>query len=633
MKAQKVTKPIDDAIEELTDYLHIRKRINMYLGSSDNHTQDIMEIVDGKPTIKTVTWVPALYTGFREILDNSADEVIGKGYGNQIDITYDDKKFIFSVKDNGRGIPFDFDPTKNIHIATMVLTRPRTGRNFNQRTGVAGANGIGSKGTSNTSAWFEVEIDRNGENFSQRYTENLKGENLNISDPVIIPSNSPSGTYIKYSPSKTVYKTFNLPMEFVKSRVTEFAFVNPSIKVTFNGDLIKTKHDIQKGLFSDFRSIKIKIDSKEHNFKSEYILVPNFTESDEIYHSIVNNIFAFEGGTQIDSFRLGFAKGLISALEKESKRRKLYPNRADIMEKLLVFNVVKMDAPDFGSQSKTRLSNEYVGKIISSYLADGEIYKEIIKNNPQWIEEIFERCAERTKKKDASEIAKLSRKLAKIKVNKLIEATGKNRKKCIAILTEGDSSAGKISEARDPEIHGILPLRGKLLNVNGVSTKEAFNNKVLQDIMNVFGLTIGKKADINSMNYGKLWVAADADEDGKNISALIVNFFYTYWPELFSGPEPFLFLFQTPLIIAHKGKETKYWYTDNYDTFDQKKYSKKTGWDITRAKGLGSLESEDWIHCISSPNLFPITDDGELKDSLDLIFNKTKASDRKDWMD
>lgn len=633
MKARNMKKPIDDNIEELTDYLHIRKRINMYLGSSDNHTQDIMEIVDGKPVIKNVTWVPALYTGFREILDNAADEVIGKGFGNQIDVTYDDKNYIFSVTDNGRGIPFDYDENKKIHIATMVLTKPRTGRNFNQREGVAGANGIGAKGTSNTAEWFEVEIVKNNEMFSQKYTENLSGDNLNISKPSIIPSTSPNKTFIRYKPSKSVYKTFNLPMEFVKSRVTEFAYINPSIKVTFNNELIKTKHDIQKSLFGGLESIKININSKEHNFKSEYILVPNFTESDEIYHSIVNNIFAFEGGTQIDSFRLGFARGLIAALGRESKRRKLYPNRADIMEKLLVFNVVKMDAPDFGSQSKTRLSNEYVGKIISNYLSDENIYKDIIKNNPQWIEEIFERCSERTKKKDASEIAKLSRKLSKIKVNKLIEATGKNRKKCIAILTEGDSSAGKISEARDPEIHGILPLRGKLLNVNGVSPKEAFNNKVLQDIMNVFGLTIGKKADINSMNYGKLWVAADADEDGKNISALIVNFFYTYWPELFSNSEPFLYLFQTPLIIAHKGKETKYWYTDNYDTFDTKKYCKKNGWEITRAKGLGSLESEDWIHCLAQPNLFSITDDGKLKESLDLIFNKTKAADRKDWME
>lgn len=632
MKAQNM-KPIDDTIEELTDYTHIRTRINMYLGSKDNHTQDIMEIVDGKPVIKNVTWVPALYTGFREILDNAADEVIGKGFGNQIDVTYDDKNFIFSVKDNGRGIPFDYDEKKKIHIATMVLTKPRTGRNFYERENVAGANGIGAKGTSNTSEWFEVEIVKNNEMFSQRYTENLKGNSLNISKPSIIPCNSANKTFIKYKPSKNVYKTFNLPLEFVKSRVTEFAFINPSIKVTFNGELIKTKHDIQKGLFANLESIKIRIDSKENNFKSEYILVPNFTESDEIYHSIVNNIFAFEGGTQIDSFRLGFARGLISALSKESKRRKLYPNRADIMEKLLVFNVVKMDAPDFGSQSKTRLSNEYVGKIISNHLSDENIYKEIIKNNQKWIEEIYERCSERTKKKDASEIAKLSRKLSKIKVNKLIEATGKNRKKCIAILTEGDSSAGKISEARDPEIHGILPLRGKLLNVNGVSPKEAFNNKVLQDIMNVFGLTIGKKADLNSMNYGKLWVAADADEDGKNISALIVNFFYTYWPELFSNPEPFLYLFQTPLIIAHKSKETKYWYTDDYDTFDTKKYCRKTGWEITRAKGLGSLESEDWIHCLAQPNLYPVTDDGKLKEALDLIFNKTKASDRKDWME
>lgn len=196
-----------------------------------------------------------------------------------------------------------------------------------------------------------------------------------------------------------------------------------------------------------------------------------------------------------------------------------------------------------------------------------------------------------------------------------------------------NSSSGKIVEARDPEVHGILPLRGKLLNVNGVSPKEAASNKVIQDIVNALGLTIGKTANTNNMQYGKLWVAADADEDGKNISALVVNFFYTFWPELFDKDDPFLSLYQTPLIIAHKGKNTKYWYADNYDDFDSKQFNKKTGWEVTRAKGLGSLESDDWIHCLANPNLFEVYDDGELKESLDLIFNSKRANDRKEWME
>lgn len=620
-------------IKKLTDYLHIRTRINMYLGSKDNHTQNVLEIVDGSPVIKEVTWVPALYTGFREILDNASDEVIGHGFGDEISVDYDEVKKIITVSDNGRGIPFDFDKVEKMHVATMVLTQPRTGRNFDERANVAGANGIGAKATSNTAEWMDVEILRDGEEFSQRYEE-TKGSSLKISEPSIIPvSGKVTGTKITYSPSKKVYTTLNLPLEFVKSRVTEFAMINPTVTVKFNGTKINVKGDIQKYLFPKRNSALINIVDKEKKFQSKFVLVPDFTNEDEHYHSIVNNIFAFEGGTHIDSFRLGFAKGLISALSKESKKRKLTPNRTDVMEKLLVFNVTKMEAPDFGSQSKTRLANEYVGKIITNYLSDENIFKEIIKNNPDWINSIYERCASRTQKKDQSEVARLAKKVSKTKVPKLIDATGKDRSKAILIISEGDSSSGKIVEARDPDVHGILPLRGKLLNVNGVHPKVALENKVLQDIMNALGLVIGKKADISQMNYGKLWVAADADEDGKNISALVINFIYTFWPELFQdNKKTFLHLYQTPLIIARKSKETKYWYAENYDEFDSTKYGKSKGWAVTRAKGLGSLESEDWIYCLANPNLYPISDDGNLKESLDMIFNTSRADDRKDWI-
>lgn len=620
-------------IKKLTDYSHLRHRIHMYLGGTDPHTQQILEIVNGSPELKTETWTPALYTGFREILDNASDEVVGHGHGTKIDVTYDPDKKIFSVEDDGRGIPFDYSEEYGMHLATMVLSEPRTGRNFDERKKVAGTNGIGSSATSNTSEWFKFKIIKDGKVFEQEFSEGpLDSTSLTISDPTIksFSNKEKHGTYIKYKPSSRVFNSMILSEEFMYSRIFEFAACNPTVKISYNGKIIKTKPKIEQTLFPSRKTIVIDINDEQEEFESKFIIVPNFVEDGDHYHSLVNNIPAFNGGTHIDAFRLTFFKNMITALEKESKRRKLYPNRTDLTEGLLIYNITNMDGPNFDAQSKTRLTNEVAGKIINKFLNDAEFYVSIIKKNKEWIDEIYKRCEERTKKKDASELSKLQKKMVRTKVPSLMDATGKDRSKCICVIAEGNSAIGGLSAVRDPAIHGGMPLRGKVLNVNGLKPKEVLENKIIQDIMNALGLVIGQKAVISELRYGQLWVATDMDEDGKNIAALVVNFLYTFWPELFQdSKKPFVNIFQTPFIIAEKGKQRNYWFARNYHEFKPEDWK---GWTITRAKGLGTLVKEDWKYSVDNPELEPIIDDGKLKDSLDLIFNGQKADLRKEWM-
>lgn len=621
-------------IKKLTDYSHLRHRIFMYLGGTDLHKQDILEINDdGQPEIIDETWVPALYTGFREILDNASDEVVGHGHGSTIKINYDPTTMIFSVEDDGRGIPFDYSEEYGKHLATMVLSEPRSGRNFDERKKVAGTNGIGSSATSNTAEWFKFEISKKGEEFSQSFSEgDDDATELTINDPVIIPisDKKKSGTYIQYKPSAKVFKNMVLPERFLKSRITEFAACNPSIKVYYNDKLVKVKPKVEQTLFSKHKSISITIEDDEEDFNSKFIIIPNFTKDGDHYHSLVNNIPAFNGGTHMDAFRITFFKNLLSALEKESKRRKLTPNRSDVTEGLLIYNITNMDAPNFDAQSKTRLTNESAGKIITKFLSDADFYSTIIKKNREWIDEIYSRCEARTKKKDASELSKLQKKIGKTKVASLLDATGRDRSKCILLLAEGDSARGGSSSARDPKIHGSMPLRGKLLNVNGMKPTEAASNKVLQDIMNAVGLIIGQKAVRKNLRYNNIWIATDEDLDGHSICALIVNFFHTYWPELMDDKEdPFLYRFQTPFIIAEKGKQRKYWNSSTYLEFVPEDWK---GWSITRAKGLAALVKEDWIECYKNPQLIPLTNDSEISESLDLIFNGARSDDRKEWM-
>lgn len=617
-------------IKKLTDYQHARLRTEMYLGSRSLHTQSVLQFVDGKPQPVETSWVPALYTAFREVLDNALDEVVGHGHGGRIDVTYDPQTREVSVQDDGRGIPISWDESHKCHLATLVMTEARAGRNFEERGEVAGTNGIGASVVNFCSEFFRMDIQKDGERFQQEFTQGdvVFGDDLKIGKPKITKKQGKNGTKITFKLSDQVFPDLTLPEEFIRSRVTEVAICNPLIKIFYNGEQIKVKPRPEQSLFPGLKPMAIEI--KEDTFRSRFWIVPNWVKDGDHVHTIVNNIPAFNGGVHIDTFRRLFYGNLLTALEKESKRRKLQPNRSDVTEGVLIYNITNMRAPNFDSQSKTRLINEEVGKIIRGHLEDPELYKDFIKKNREWIEEIYKRCAERTMKKDISDLAKAAKKNLRNKVPKLMDATGKDRSKCILFLAEGDSAIAGMGSVRDPDYHGGLGMRGKVLNVNGEMPKKVVDNKELADIMSCLGLAIGQKADRSELRYGKVYVAHDMDPDGLNIGALLINFFHTYWPELFEDTSnPFVHIFRTPFIIAEKGKTRKYWYAHNYQDFKPEDYS---GWTITRAKGLGTLTREDWEYSLKNPEVYPVVDDGKMGETLDLIFNGKRSDDRKQWI-
>ncbi len=617
-------------IKKKTDYEHIRLRTNMYLGSVEPHTQNIVLYNELIPYVHEVTWTPALFTCLREITDNALDEIIGHGHGNRIDVTFDPKTLIFSVTDNGRGIPIEFDAAHKQYLATMVLTEPRAGRNFDERGEVAGVNGIGAAATAITSEWFKVEINRDNKKFKQLFREGLPGaKQIDITKPKITEVKSDkTGTHIEFLPSKEVFKSRILPEEFVRARVTELAICNPSLKIFYNGDQVKVKPRQEASLFPDKKPITIEIN--EDKIRSKFWITYD-NEGSEHVHSLVNNIPVFNGGVHIDAFRRLFYGNLLTALERDSKKRKLTPNRSDIQDGLFIYNITNMTAPNFDSQSKTRLINEEVASVFKKHLEDANLYKELIRRNPEWINAIYERCAERTMKKDAADLSKLNKQAKKQKVEKLNDATGRDRQKCILFLAEGDSAISGLTEARDPTIHGGLPLRGKVLNCHPTKTslKEIATNDALLQITRSIGLSVGERANRYALRYGKVFITCDADEDGKNIMALLVNFFYQLWPELFDPKNPFIYVFDTPLIIAAKGKQRKYWYNDDYHSFNQDDVK---GWEVSRAKGLAALTKIDWQNSLANPKVVPIVEDDNMKEALDLLFNENRADDRKNWM-
>lgn len=621
---------MSNKIKKLTDYQHARLRTEMYLGSRAPHTQTILQFVDGKPQPVEMTWVPALYTAFREVLDNALDEVVGHGHGTKIRVTYDPATREVSVEDDGRGIPISYDDSHKMHLATLVMTEARAGRNFEERGEVAGTNGIGASVVNFCSQYFQLDIHKDGERFQQEFTQgnDVFGDELQFGKPKLNKKQGPNGTKITFKLSDQVFPDMTLPEEFIRTRVTEVAICNPLIKIFYNGEQIKVKPRPEQTLFPGLKPMALEI--KADNFRSRFWIVPNWVQGGEHVHTIVNNIPAFNGGVHIDTFRRLFYGNLLTALEKESKRRKLQPNRSDVTEGVLIYNITNMHGPNFDSQSKTRLINEDVGKWLKNDLDNPELYKDFIKKNREWIEEIYKRCSERTMKKDINDLAKAAKKNLRTKVPGLMDAIGTDRSKCILFLAEGDSAISGMSSVRNPEIHGGLALTGKVLNVNGEAPRKVIENKALGEIMNSLGLIIGQKAVRKDLRYGKVYVAHDMDPDGLNIGALLINFFFTYWPELFDPKEEtFVHIFRTPFIIAERGKTRKYWYAHNYQDFKSEDY---VGWSITRAKGLGTLQREDWEYSLKNPEVYPVVNDGAMGETLDLIFNSKRSDDRKNWI-
>jgi len=602
----------------------------MYFGSRSHHSQNVLIYSDGKPLVKEIAWVPALLTYFREAIDNALDELIGKGHGDRLDVTYDTKTMEFTVRDNGRGIPIEMDKTHGVHIATMVLSEARVGRNFDDsdRTG-AGINGLGISVTNFCSEFFEVEIMRDGKKFFQRFTQgNAIDDALQVFKAKISKNPSPrTGTYIRFRPSKEVFKNLILSAEFIESRLLEIAACNPKIKIYFNGKKIETKRGVEKTLFDGMKGIHIPV--RVEDFKSDFWVYPNALEKGEHTHSLVNNVPTFDGGEHVEEFRRVFVQGMLKALTKPARKLKLVPNRSDVLETLLFFSVTQMKAPYFGNQAKTKLINEEVKNPIREQVENDEIFKQIILKNKEWVAEILERTAVRTSRRDQVDIDRESKKNLRNKIAKLKDATSRLRQDCILFLAEGDSAIEGMNNVRDPKIHGGLPLRGKIMNVFDENPKKVIANQALADIMNSLGLIIGQKAVRSNLRYGKVYIACDMDQDGANITALLVNFFYRFWPELFDKANPFFFIFLTPFIIVEKGKDRHYWYSNDYRDFDPAAWKGAT---VRRAKGLGTLRKENWQHAISEPRLIQLTDDGKLEKTLDLIFNGTRADARKEWM-
>lgn len=446
-------------VKKLSDFEHARQRTEMYFGSRSCSEQNVLLFSKDGYTVKTEQWVPALLTAFREIIDNSLDEFKKAGTKDPVlRVSYNEETMSFVISDNGRGIPIDYVHDYNTNVCTMVLTETKTGRNFDdsQRDEVIGQNGLGGSITVIVSSKCSIEIHRTGKpnktakaneyeghyKFTQEFEEgNILFPDLIIHDPKIQKVQSDkTGTTISFTLSDKVFDNRVLPTALVYSILKEIATANQNYKVYLNDERITVKGSTEKELFGTNKAITLVVDDAETKFHSTFYVIPDAVKDCPVnFHmqGLVNNAPALDGGSHLDAFKKNFALGILGALEKEAKKRKLKPNRSDIEEGLLIYNVTKMSAPNFASQIKTKLINNTVVKPINAAMTE-EYYAEVVKKNKDWVNDIFERCSLRTNKKEDDENARLGKKLLKAKVANLRDAIGQDRMECILYCAEGN---------------------------------------------------------------------------------------------------------------------------------------------------------------------------------------------------
>jgi len=612
-------------IRSLTDYQHARLRTEMYLGSRNSTISEFLLFGKNGVVIKELEWVPAIWSAFREILDNACDEVISHGYGSSIEVNFDKNNFSFSVKDDGRGIPIIWNSEENEYIPTLVMTKTKTGRNFGERNNVSGMNGIGASIVNFCSEYFKVEVHNSDRSFYQSFHEgNEIIDELMIEEPVVKKrKNRKTGTFVEFKLSKNVFPNLIIPEEIIYSHLYVLSSVNSKITIKYNGEIIKTEKNLLKSLFGEKEAYHLS--RKNDNTSLNIVISPMLnTEITDKYFIFVNNISAFDGATFINEFKKHFFGKVADAISKKLRKKDVSVSRLDVQKNLIIFFDIKTKNPFFDSQSKTRFVSNHINDLISNF-EENEI-KKFISSVPSWIDYIENSILKRFEEKENRKTLEKLRKSKKEKPVKLLDASSMNREKCILFVSEGDSAISSLAAVRNPKIHAGFPLRGKVVNVYDVPTSKLVNNHDVVDLINCIGLNFTKKANISELRYGKVFLAHDADEDGLHIGALLINLFYKYWPELFV--EPYFYVWQTPIIIAEKGKEMKFWFSDDYHEFDPEKYK---GYSITRAKGLGSLTLAHWKYCLENPRLYPIVDDGKLSKTLEYIFSPERAQERKDW--
>ena len=571
-----------DQIQVLEGLEAVRKRPGMYIGSVSAR---------------------GLHHLVYEIVDNSVDEALA-GYCDSINVTIEPGNII-CVEDDGRGIPVEKHAKTGISAAETVYTVLHAGGKFGGDSGYkvsGGLHGVGASVVNALSEWTEVTIQRDGGIFQMKFERGKTIQPLKR-----IGDSDKTGTKVRFLADGTIFETTEYNYETLENRFREMAFLTKGLRITLT-DLReetpkKADFHFEGGLnsFVEFlNKNKEKINQKpiyierDGEFPLEIAIQYTTSYSENIY-SFVNNINTVEGGTHLE----GFKRSLTKVFNDYAKSHNILKEKdsnlqgEDIREGITAVISVKVKEPQFEGQTKTKLGNSEVTGIVQSTM--NEALSNFLEENPSVAKAILDKCISASRAREAARKAReLVRRKNSLETStlpgKLADCSEKDASKCEVYIVEGDSAGGSAKQGRDRKFQAILPLWGKMLNVEKSRADKIYNNDKLNPVIVAIGAGIGNEFDINKIRYGKVIIMADADVDGAHIRTLLLTFFFRYMRPLIENGN--VYLAQPPLYkLSKRGMKDVYCYTD--DEMNEK--LNEIGRDnvaIQRYKGLGEMNPE-----------------------------------------
>ncbi|MDD7276007.1 MAG: DNA topoisomerase (ATP-hydrolyzing) subunit B [Treponema sp.] len=560
----------------------VRKRPGMYIGS---------------------TGPDGLHHLVYEVVDNCIDEAMA-GFCDTIYVVLE-KDDIVRVEDNGRGIPVDIHPGEGISALELVLTRLHAGGKFDKGSYKVsgGLHGVGVSCVNALSTWLEATVEKDGK---KHFMEFRVGET--VAPVKEVGTSTRRGTTIRWKADPTIFtETTTYNFEVLCGRLRELAFLNSGIKIYFRDERLTNPKEI---LFQFEGGIKqfvtylnegrkiipeepVYISGERDDVQTEVSLQYNDGYNENIL-TFVNDINTKEGGTHLEGFKTAltvvmneFLKNNAKLLKKMEKEEKL--TGEDVRAGLTAVISVKVPEPQFEGQTKTKLGNTEVRGIVQSMV--NEQLTLFFEQNPRVIEQILEKAvaeaAARIAARKAKEATRRKTGMDSFGLpGKLADCSSKNPEECEVYIVEGDSAGGSAKQGRNPKIQAILPLWGKMLNVERTRIDKVINNEKLQPVIASLGTGIGKDFNIEKLRYHKIIIMADADVDGSHISTLLLTFFFRYMPQLIEKGH--VYIAMPPLYKIRHGKKEHYVFSDEERDAILAGIEGKA--DVQRYKGLGEME-------------------------------------------
>ena len=564
-------------IQVLAGLSAVRKRPAMYIGSTD---------------------VKGLHHLVYEAVDNSIDEALA-GFCNKIDVTIKKDGFV-TISDNGRGIPVDLHPKLNMSAVEVVMTKLHAGGKFDKKVYKVsgGLHGVGISVTNALSKVLIVQVKRNGKLYEQRYERGKTASTLNIIGEV---DSKETGTTINFLPDNEIFPITEFSFDILSSRLRELAFLNKGIKIALEDERDGKKHEFHYdgGIISFVEYLnnnknplhKTIYALKEKNgIQFEYALQYNDGYQENVF-SFANNINTHEGGTHLIGFKTALTRVMNNYVDKSNiKGMKL--TSEDVREGLTAVISIKIPEPQFEGQTKTKLGNSEIKGLVDSIVNDS--LSSFLEENPSIGKSVVFKCINAANAREAAQKARdLTRRKGALNhgslPGKLADCSEKSPDKCELFLVEGDSAGGSAKMGRNRGFQAVLPLRGKILNVEKARLNRIFENEEITNMVTAIGTSVGDDFDLSRARYHKLVIMTDADVDGSHIRTLILTFFYRYMPALIEAG--YIYIAQPPLYKVTKGKLAKYVYNDE----DMQKLVAEIGRDdvhLQRYKGLGEMNPQ-----------------------------------------